>query len=61
MDEEELLDWLCDVYASAGNATPTIDLTEYSVTLQNNQIVEIQSNGNTQQFGTPSSQTDTND
>lgn len=52
-EEEELLDWLCDVYAAAGNQPPTIDLTEYSVTLQNNQIVEIQHNGNDQQFGTP--------
>ena len=57
--EDELFDWLEDVYASANNALPTIDLTEYQVTLSNNQIVEIQHNGNDQQFGTPHHSSDT--
>lgn len=44
-EEDELFDWLGDVYASANNALPTVDLTEIDVTLQNNQIIGIEHHG----------------
>lgn len=57
-EEEELLDWLCNVYAAAGNQNPVVDLTEYSITLQNNQIVEIKHERSDSESGTASRSSD---
>lgn len=35
---DELMDWVADVYGEQGNASPTVDLTQYEVVVTNHGV-----------------------